>query len=416
MTCSSGTLENAVPKVSKRPRLTPSSFCQTLGSNEAKENGINVSPGKPVSATWIRKDGTSGSINYQYLMDASGRRGILSTKYLKNRKFNDNLKNIAIGRTGRAIISMVRGHICMAHPTLKHSMVCRNRSASEDGSRQKARAWEPVHVGVLQAKSGNGPHHEISVKGAELVTDVHSASDWSYTASRYHLTNARICGDAGSFIDPLFSSGIHLTTVGGLSAAVTIAASIRGDCDEEAAGSSHSKKTVESYTRVKVIQGTVDSDTTGKVSQNEVSKVFEFCYEAFIYVPPEKKDALFAKSKNLRVDSNGGSICDEEDFEAVQGHLTTDEVQILEILRSRRMMREGPFEMDSFTLDTIDGVAPNLVHGELGLVAAKSAEIHKSHFYSTKFLTERHRELEKAASIYQQLRLLQRAASSEGRM
>lgn len=84
---------------------------------------------------------------------------------------------------------------------------------------------------------------------AELVTEVHSASDWSYTASRYHLTNARICGDAGSFIDPLFSSGVHLAVVGGLSAAVTIAASIRGDYDEQAAGSWHSKKTVESYTR-----------------------------------------------------------------------------------------------------------------------------------------------------------------------
>ena len=84
---------------------------------------------------------------------------------------------------------------------------------------------------------------------AELVTDVKSASDWSYTASAYHIPNARICGDAGSFIDPLFSSGIHLAVTGGLSAAATIAASIRGDCDEQTAGSWHSKKTVESYTR-----------------------------------------------------------------------------------------------------------------------------------------------------------------------
>ena len=77
----------------------------------------------------------------------------------------------------------------------------------------------------------------------------HAASDWSYTASTYHLQNARICGDAGSFIDPLFSSGVHLAVTGGLSAAATIAASMRGDCDEQTAGSWHSKKTVESYTR-----------------------------------------------------------------------------------------------------------------------------------------------------------------------
>lgn len=45
---------------------------------------------------------------------------------------------------------------------------------------------------------------------AELIPHVRAACDWSYTASTYHLPNARICEDAGSFIDPLFSSGVHL--------------------------------------------------------------------------------------------------------------------------------------------------------------------------------------------------------------
>lgn len=53
-------------------------------------------PGRPVSATWSRKeDGSSGKISFQYLVDASGRAGIVSTKYLKNRKNNKGLKNIA---------------------------------------------------------------------------------------------------------------------------------------------------------------------------------------------------------------------------------------------------------------------------------------------------------------------------------
>lgn len=63
---------------------------ETDGSGSAVKN-----PGKPVSATWTRKDGSFGSIAFQYVVDASGRRGILSTKYLKNRKFNQNLKNVA---------------------------------------------------------------------------------------------------------------------------------------------------------------------------------------------------------------------------------------------------------------------------------------------------------------------------------
>jgi hypothetical protein len=52
-------------------------------------------PGRPVSANWRRKDGASGLITLEYLIDASGRQGVVSTKYLKNRKFNQSLKNIA---------------------------------------------------------------------------------------------------------------------------------------------------------------------------------------------------------------------------------------------------------------------------------------------------------------------------------
>lgn len=55
-----------------------------------------LNPGRPVSATWTRKeDGSSGSIKFDYLVDASGRVGVVSTKYLKNRKNNRGLKNIA---------------------------------------------------------------------------------------------------------------------------------------------------------------------------------------------------------------------------------------------------------------------------------------------------------------------------------
>lgn len=52
-------------------------------------------PGRPVSATWTRKDGTSGTIAVDYIVDASGRAGVISTKYLKNRSYNQGLKNVA---------------------------------------------------------------------------------------------------------------------------------------------------------------------------------------------------------------------------------------------------------------------------------------------------------------------------------
>jgi flavin-dependent dehydrogenase len=91
---------------------------------------------------------------------------------------------------------------------------------------------------------------------AKLLRNAHlqspelkTASDWSYHAEEYASDRIRIAGDAGCFIDPLFSSGVHLALNSGLSAAITICASLRGDCSEKDAMAWHSKKVAEGYTR-----------------------------------------------------------------------------------------------------------------------------------------------------------------------
>ena len=76
----------------------------------------------------------------------------------------------------------------------------------------------------------------------KLGSDVRSASDYSYSSSSYAIPRARTVGDAGCFIDPFFSSGVHLALTSGLSAAATICASIKGNCTEGAAAEWHSHK------------------------------------------------------------------------------------------------------------------------------------------------------------------------------
>ncbi|KHN99829.1 Tryptophan halogenase [Metarhizium album ARSEF 1941] len=414
---------------------------------DSTENRNGTSdPGRPVSATWVRKDGTSGSIRFEYLVDASGRHGILSTKYLKNRRFNENFKNAALWAYWRSDNVYGRGtHMhgspyfealddasgwawfMPLHDGTRSVGIVQDQKMAADRKRELGR---PSTVDFYRHCLEMAPRTSQLLSGAELVPDVRSAADWSYTASTYHLPCARICGDAGSFIDPLFSSGVHLAVTGGLSAAATIAASIRGDCGEEAAGAWHSKKTVESYTRFflavssatkqirarhepviqdmdedgfqrafdlfkPIIQGTADADTAGKVSRAEISKILAFCFKAFTYVPPEKKDALFDKLRRLdsasaRKDAHATAAAETLDHDDMQKHLTADELQVLETLRSRRMVREDPFEMDSFTLDTIDGMAPRLVRGSLGLVRSEQAKIDRAHFYAEDFLDGKH--------------------------
>ncbi|KAG6885240.1 hypothetical protein C0993_004534 [Termitomyces sp. T159_Od127] len=103
---------------------------------------------------------------------------------------------------------------------------------------------------------------------AELTSEVRSTADYSYSADHHAGPGYRIVGDAGgmyncqgtdtieevlkiceAFIDPLFSTGVHLAFNGSLSAASTIAASIRGDCTEEQAAEFHNTKVEVSYTR-----------------------------------------------------------------------------------------------------------------------------------------------------------------------
>lgn len=75
-------------------KVTSLGFAPGDGKNGTK-NAEGVDLGRPISASWSRKDGHSGTIRFEYLIDASGRAGIVSTKYIKNRRYNPGLKNIA---------------------------------------------------------------------------------------------------------------------------------------------------------------------------------------------------------------------------------------------------------------------------------------------------------------------------------
>lgn len=118
----------------------------------------------------------------------------------------------------------------------------------------------------------------------------------------------------------------------------------------------------------------------------EISEVLDFCFKAFTYVPPEEKEALFAKLDRLNIRLADDGDVTKESLDAVSEHLTPDERQMVEVLRSRRMIREDPFDVDSFTLDTIDGLAPRLERGRLGLVRTQRSKLDANHFYSPSFL------------------------------
>lgn len=222
-------------------------------------------PGRPTSARWSRKDGTSGVISFNYLIDASGRVGLVSTKHYKNRRYNQGLKNIASWGYWKNMEPYDLGGVHEDQPYFEALAdasgwvwtiplhgdvvsvgVVRNQAiATEEKKKMSSPSSKDFYLQNLSLVPGI----QSLMTKAELVSEVKSASDWSYSASSYASPFVRVVGDAGCFIDPFFSSGVHLAMASGLSAAATICASKQGDCSENTAADWHSKKVAEGYTR-----------------------------------------------------------------------------------------------------------------------------------------------------------------------
>jgi len=224
-------------------------------------------PGRAVSATWSRKaDGVTGAIKFDYLVDASGRNGIVSTRYLKNRKFNKALKNVAhwgywkgakpyapgTPEEGAPVSEALTDQSgwCWAIPLHDGTMSVGTVMLQERSATRKRALDAPSTLEFYKDCLTLAPEISSRLEEAELVSpNIKAGADWSYSATEYAGPNFRVVGDAGCFIDPYFSSGVHLALAGGLSAAMTIQASRNGECSEFQAAKWHSFKVGESYSR-----------------------------------------------------------------------------------------------------------------------------------------------------------------------
>ncbi|RDA92753.1 hypothetical protein CP533_1411 [Ophiocordyceps camponoti-saundersi (nom. inval.)] len=183
------------------------------------------------------------------------------------------------------------------------------------------------------------PHIRQLLSKAELVTDIRSASDWSYSSSTYAIPYARIAGDAGCFIDPYFSTGFHISAMGGLSAAATIAASLKGDCDEKTAASWHSEKISESYTAIFLVVSTVMKQIRSRekpVIRENGEKGFDKAFDVF---------------RPGTTDGNQASRPSQSEM--------TDFIQYC--------LMAFMFNIDDFMLTPVDGMTVNMERGRLGL-------------------------------------------------
>lgn len=213
---------------------------------EANVTGIEFDDERPREAMLIDSRGEHRSCSFDILVDASGRTGMLATRYLRNRNFHNAFRNVAIWGYWRDAARLDRGP----------------EGATASCSIPSGWIWAiPLHdgslsVGVILHKTAlkdlreesdlDGIYHD-ALKSSPIVRDIvgpgelmgplRTETDYSYAAESFSGPGYYMVGDAACFLDPLLSSGIHLATFSGLLAAASIGSALRGEVSEtEASG------------------------------------------------------------------------------------------------------------------------------------------------------------------------------------
>jgi flavin-dependent dehydrogenase len=223
----------------------------------AAEMGANIFQGvevrslafdgdRPVRATWLQKQdsgsgaGSQGEIEFDYLIDASGRNGILATHYLRNRKYHKVFQNIAVwgywkkcdrfatGREGDIAVGSIPYGWIWAIPLVDDVMSIGAVMHKESIKTRRDKGLEAIYHEAL----GESPLMKKIVNGAELVSGIKSETDYSYASDRFCGPGYYMVGDAACFLDPLLSSGVHLATFSAMLAAASITSITKDEVTE----------------------------------------------------------------------------------------------------------------------------------------------------------------------------------------
>lgn len=219
--------------------------------DHARDSGVRVSTGvsvrdvrfeggRPVAVRCVPDDGDAYEIDdFDFLVDASGRYGLLSSHHFGDRESLVNLRNVAIWgywegaellpdtpSGGINIISSPEGWywvIPLAGGRTSVGYVTTKDAFARD------RAQHEQVDGLYHQLLGNSETIGKLISGARSVSGAKVETDYSYIAGRFCGDGWAIVGDAACFIDPLLSTGVHLALYSGLTAAASVVSIDRGE-------------------------------------------------------------------------------------------------------------------------------------------------------------------------------------------
>ena len=208
----------------------------------ARVHGLRKQNGQYCCADWsMRNEKKNHCLNFKYMIDASGRAGIIAKDTEKTRHFHEVFKNVAIWgywknidslkqeRTGAIAIGSIEVGWVWLIPlrngiTSIGVVLHKSHFLQQKNQDQKER-----YLSLLS----QSPMAENMIRHGQLTSKVRMEQDYSYAADAFSGNNYFLVGDAACFLDPLLSTGVHLAMLSSVMAAASICSIHHGIISKE---------------------------------------------------------------------------------------------------------------------------------------------------------------------------------------
>jgi halogenation protein CepH len=212
------------------------------GADVREEHSVTrVDTSGPTPVVYGRRtDGAEFRLTPRFLIDASGQTALIGCA-AGFRRFNEFFKNLAIFGYFRGA-ERLPGEL--ANNILSAAFVDGwfwyiplHDGTMSVGAVVDVRRWHEVvdtdPDGTYRGLIARCPAIAQRLAAAQLVSPIRIIRDYSYDSTQFFGRGYLMAGDAACFIDPVFSTGVHLACLAGYLGARSVHAILEGDASEE---------------------------------------------------------------------------------------------------------------------------------------------------------------------------------------
>jgi halogenation protein CepH len=284
-------------------------------------------------------EGNEGAIRAKYVVDASGNRSRIHQRVGATRKYSEFFRSLAL-------ISYFEGGKRLPEPNSGNILSCAFDSGwfwyipltptlTSVGAvvrREMASKIQGDPEEALKALIAECPLISEYLKDAKRVTqgeygELRVRKDYSYANTKFWRPGMALVGDAACFVDPVFSSGVHLATYGAMLGARSINS---------------------------ILAETVDEDTAFREFEQRYRREFGVYYEFLVafYDLNVNEDSYFWFAKKV-TDSTSSDL---ESFVSLVGGVASGEAALAD--RYKRRSSEFAGAVDQIVADKEQNMAP----------------------------------------------------------